>query len=100
MFTATVCGTNGLAPVPCQTFTLLVQAQPSVVTVASAGGVVGTPVRDVATVIGGAAPTGTVTFRLYSDEACSTEVFTSTVALAGETATSGWFVTAPSIGPI
>jgi hypothetical protein len=49
---------------------------------------------DVATVSGGANPTGTVTFTLYgpNDASCSgTPVFTSTVALAGGSATSASF---------
>ncbi|MEW6154022.1 MAG: choice-of-anchor D domain-containing protein [Actinomycetota bacterium] len=67
---------------------------PSISTVASPGGVLGTPVRDVATLSGGvgAGPTGTVTFRLFSDATCTTEVFTSTDDVVdGTTATSGWF---------
>ena len=39
---------------------------------------VGTSVRDTATVSGGSNPTGTVTFRLFSDVSCTTQVFTST----------------------
>ena len=52
------------------------------------------PVRDVATVSGGSKPTGTVTFRLFSNNACTTEVFTSTNVLSGTTAVSNWFTPA------
>lgn len=69
-------------------------AATSVSTQASGGGLLGTPVNDVATIGGGSAPTGTVTFRLFSDAECTVEVFTSTNAVAGATATSGWFAPA------
>ena len=90
-FSATVCGTNGLAEPACQSFTIDTKATPEISTFASPGGMVGTPVRDVATLSGGSSPTGTVTFRLFSDDACSVEVFSSTNDLDGLTATSGWF---------
>jgi hypothetical protein len=64
---------------------------PTISTQASAGGMVGTPVKDTATLAGGAARTGSVTFRLYSDASCSTQAFTSTDTLSGLTTTSGWF---------
>ncbi|HVM01164.1 MAG TPA: choice-of-anchor D domain-containing protein [Acidimicrobiales bacterium] len=68
------------------------QLTPVLTTVASPGGLLGTPVRDVGTLTGGASPTGTVTFRLFSDPLCTTEVFSSTnPVVAGATATSGWF---------
>jgi hypothetical protein len=51
-------------------------------------------VRDVATLTGGSTPTGTVTFRLFNDNTCGTQVFTSTNALSGLTATSDWFTPA------
>ena len=69
------------------------KATPALATQASAGGMVGTPVRDVATLAGGFSPTGTVTFRLFSDANCQTQVFTSTNAVVGSTATSGDFQT-------
>ena len=73
-----------------------VLATPTLSTQASAGGLLGTAVRDVAMVAGGDNPGGSVTFRLFSDATCTTEVFTSTNPLAGATATSGDFVpTAP-----
>lgn len=55
-----------------------IPANPTISTQASAGGILGTPVHDVATVTGGSGPTGTVTFRLHSDAVCMTQVFTST----------------------
>lgn len=71
----------------------LARVRPTVTTHASPGAPLGGLVRDVATVTGGTNPTGTVTFRLFSDAACQTQVFSSTVPLAaGATATSGWHV--------
>jgi hypothetical protein len=72
----------------------ITKASPVMSSQASAGGLPGTPVRDVATLSGGSVPTGTVTFRLFSDNTCSTQVFTSTNALSGLTATSNWFTPA------
>lgn len=74
------------------TFTIrMTKPTPTVTTQASPGTLLGAPVRDVATVSGGAGPTGDVTFRLYSDSGCTAEVFSSTNALSGLTATSGWY---------
>jgi hypothetical protein len=56
------------------------QADPSLVTNATAGGNTGTPISDSATVSGGTNPTGTVTFKLYgtADATCSAAaIFTS-----------------------
>jgi hypothetical protein len=64
---------------------------PTIATQASSGGVLGTPVRDVATLAGGSNPTGTVSFRLFADAACASEVFTSTDPVAGGSAASDWF---------
>jgi hypothetical protein len=64
------------------------KASPSISTQASLGGLLGAPVRDVATLAGGLSPTGTVTFRLFSDASCDTQVFASTNPVP---ATSGWF---------
>ena len=77
----------------CLTFTVA-KASPTISTQASPGGLLGVPVRDVATLAGGNNPTGSVTFRLFSDSTCATQVFTSTNALVGTTATSGWFTPA------
>ena len=78
------------------------KSTPSIVTTASAGGVVGpTQISDTATVSGGTSPTGTVTFNLYGpdDTSCSGSIiFTSTVALSGGSATSANFTpTAPGV---
>ena len=78
------------------------KSTPSIVTVASAGGVVGpTQISDTATVSGGTNPTGTVTFNLYgpNDASCSGSIiFTSTIALAAGSATSGNYTpTAPGV---
>ncbi|MEO7556423.1 MAG: Ig-like domain-containing protein [Acidimicrobiales bacterium] len=67
---------------------------PTVATQASPGVVLGAPVRDTATLTGGASPTGTVTFTLFSDAGCSAAVFTSTNPVSGGTATSGYFTPA------
>ncbi len=77
-----------------QPYSVVAKASPTISTKASAGGPVGTPVRDVASLAGGTNPTGTVTFRLFSDNACKTQVFTSTNAVASGSATSGWFTPA------
>lgn len=68
-----------------------IPANPTISTQASAGGILGTPVHDVATVTGGSSPTGTVTFRLHSDAACMTQVFASTNDLVSGSATSSSF---------
>lgn len=73
------------------TVTITVKAAPTISTQASPGGLLGAPVTDTATVTGGTNPTGTVTFRLFSDGACTVQVFTSTNALQGSTARSGSF---------
>jgi YVTN family beta-propeller protein len=85
----------GAGPLRVAVAEVVTTARPTISTVASAGGVVGTAVNDVATLTGGSGPTGSVTFRLYSDAACTTQVFTSTnPVVGGTTATSGSF--APS----
>lgn len=67
-------------------------ATPAISTQASANNLVGAPVTDSATLSGGAGPTGSVTFRLCNDPACLEEVFVSTNALVGSTATSGTYL--------
>jgi hypothetical protein len=64
-----------------------VRQVPAIVTSASGPVTVGTPIGDTASVSGGIAPTGTITFQLYSatDPTCSRfPVFASTVALKGD----------------
>ncbi len=73
-------------------------ANPSIVTVASAGGPLGTVLTDDATLSGGAAPTGTITFGLYgpNDATCTTVVFTSNaIPVAG----NGTYTSAPGFAP-
>jgi hypothetical protein len=67
------------------------KASPTITTQASAGGPVGTTVTDTATIAGGASPTGSVVFRLFTSNTCTTEVFTSTNSLTVLSATSGGF---------
>jgi hypothetical protein len=74
----------------------ITKASPIISTQASPGNLLGAPVRDVATLAGGLSPTGTVTFRLFSDNSCATQVFTSTNPLSGASATSDWFTPATS----
>ncbi len=97
---ATYSGDTNYEPVtaPCnapnETSVISAKASPTISTKASAGGLVGTPVRDVATLSGGSSPTGTVTFRLFSDASCNAQVFTSTNNLSGSSATSADFTPA------
>lgn len=67
---------------------------PTLTTQASSSNLLAAPVRDVATLTGGTAPTGTITFRLFSDAGCASSVFTSTTPVAGGTATSAYFTPA------
>ena len=67
------------------------KASPTIATTASPGNLLGAPVHDTATVSAGSGPTGSVTFRLFSDAACATQVFTSTNPLGAGTATSDNF---------
>ncbi len=67
---------------------------PTIVTAASAGGAIGTVLTDQATLSGGVAPTGTITFVLYgpNDATCTTAVFTSNaIAVNG----NGTYTSAP-----
>ena len=73
------------------------KSTPTITTLASAGGPIGTALSDTATVSGGTNPTGTITFNLYgpNDTTCTGAVIhTSTVALAAGSATSTSFTTA------
>jgi hypothetical protein len=84
---------TGACNAPNQSVTVA-KASPTISTAASPGNLLGAPVRDTATLAGGSNPTGNVTFGLFSDNACTAQVFTSTNALAGSTATSDWFTPA------
>ncbi len=91
---------NPSGPSPCTDLNervTVAPAAPTIATVATpAGATIGQQVHDTATITGGFNPTGTVTFRLYSDAACTVQVFTSTspvVTGPPATATSGNFTT-------
>lgn len=73
------------------------KARPTISTQASPGNLLGAPVTDTATLSGASNPTGDVTFRLFSDAACATQVFSSTNNVSGVTATSDSF-TPPAAG--
>lgn len=84
---------NTPAVSPCQApneSVTILKASPRLTTTASAGNLVGAPVRDMASLAGGLIPTGSVTSRLFSDAGCATEGFNSTIAVSGATGTSGW----------
>ena len=52
------------------------RAQPAIATTATGPVTIGSPISDSATLSGGVDPTGSITFRLYSDASCSTLVAT------------------------
>jgi hypothetical protein len=69
------------------------KASPTIATQASPGSLLGAPVRDVATLSGAYIPTGTVTFKLFSDSSCTIQVGSTSVnAVSGVTATSDWII--------
>lgn len=70
------------------------KANPTLATQASPGNLLGGPVRDVGSLTGGSGPTGTVAFALFSDNMCTTQVFTSTNTVSAGSATSDWFTPA------
>ena len=85
----TVCGANDVTAPACQTFTISIfKRRPSMLASPSAGGVVGTPVRETANLVGALLPTGSVTFRLFSNATCTAEVFRSTSPVSLDSATS------------
>ena len=62
----------------------VIQRGPSIVTQATATITVGASINDVATLSGGLAPTGDITFNLYGDDTCTGPVlFSSTVPVSG-----------------
>ena len=93
----TVCAVSDPTPRACQTFTISVSKRwPAVLGGSSPGAAVGTAVHGTASLVGGMAPTGTVTFRLFADSACTAQVFTSTNPVSAAAATSNDFTpTAP-----
>src|SRR5205807_520302 len=54
-------------------------------------GSVGDTIRDTATVTGTPTPTGSVTFKLFSDASCTNLVFSDTESLSGGQATAASF---------
>lgn len=70
---------------------VVAKTRPSIAASSSAGGMLGTPVRDGAFVSSPLDPTGTVTFRLFSDAGCTNAVFASTKILVNGVAVSDWF---------
>ena len=90
--------TNNPGPVTssCEPFNVI--ASPSISTTVSNSGSIafGGSATDAAVLTGAYDPTGSVTFTAYSDSSCETQVFTSTDAVVGFSATSGSFTpTAP-----
>jgi hypothetical protein len=55
----------------------------SLTTNATASVTIGSPISDTATLSGGISPTGTITFKAFSDASCTAQVFTSTVSVNG-----------------
>ncbi len=82
----TPCGTG-------QETVAVAQATTGITTTPSAGVTVGGTVSDQATLTSSFNPTGSIVFTLYSNSACTTQVFTSTNAISGTSATSGNFTT-------
>jgi len=85
---------NGPASSPCTAEVVTVgKTSPSLSTTLSATTVnLGGSFSDSATLTGALSPTGSVTFNVYTSNACSgTPLFTSTGALSGSTAPSGSF---------
>ncbi|MCW2766601.1 MAG: hypothetical protein JWO11_2560 [Nocardioides sp.] len=77
---------------------VITKAGPALTTTASAGGALGIAVTDTATLTGGQAATGTITFNLYGpdDATCAgAPVFTNTKPLAGATQSAAVTPTAP-----
>src|SRR3989454_12327175 len=62
---------------------LVTKASPALTTTASGSVVAGGSVKDVAHLTLGTNPTGTITFRLYSDAGCTSSVFTSSATVNG-----------------
>jgi hypothetical protein len=78
----------------CGSETVLVQSATQIVTTVSSPTVaLGGALSDIATLSGGTAPTGTITFHLYSNATCKgTQLFTSPITVSGNGAyTSGQF---------
>jgi hypothetical protein len=83
---------NPAAEAPCAAISTVAKASPGLIAAARAG-VVGTAIRDEATVTGGFSPTGEVAFSVFApaDMDCSTPLATSSSALESGRATSADF---------
>ncbi len=80
--------------------TTVIKASPSISTLQSAGGPVGTVLSDTATLSGGINPTGNVTFKLFapSDATCSaTPTYTDVDATAPYATNPGFISNAPGV---
>ena len=79
---------NPIAPTACNAAnesTLVSSASPSLTTASSPAAIVPAGLTDTATLSGGFEPTGTITFKLYSDASCTTQVGTTqTVTVTGD----------------
>ncbi len=97
-FTVTATASNGYTGPQAYTF-VVSPATPSITTTPQpASATVGASIADKATVSGGDNPTGTVTFKLYSNSSgTGTPLFTDTETLSGGTATSKSY-TATAVG--
>jgi subtilisin-like proprotein convertase family protein len=81
--------------------TSVLTAQPLLVTSATQVAAVGAAITDTATLSGGLAPTGTVTFRLFGPDnatCAAPAAFTSIVAVAGNGSYTSAPFTAPAVG--
>ncbi len=93
---ATTCEAVGLDDSYSQGVVVTITSPPAdtISTQASPGNLLGAPVSDTATLSGTSNPIGSVTFSLFSDAGCATQVFTSTNNLSGLGATSDSFTPA------
>ncbi len=73
---------------------------PSIETAATVTVTVGEDITDTATLSGGAAPTGTITFTAYSDDECTAEVFSDVVAVDGNDSYESGAYTTTATGTI
>lgn len=84
IFTGQTALCNGSLVAQIQHQVNVLAASPTLTTMASPGIVLGGQVHDTATIAGGAAPGGSITFRLYDASCSGTPVFTSSpVAVSG-----------------
>jgi len=97
-FTAQTSGVGGSASGASQI--TITQATPTISTIPSIGGVIGTMINDTATLSGGSNPEGNVVFSLYSpaDTTCSlTPVFTETDATSPYATSTGFASTTAGV---